>query len=83
VGTIRRTLGHLTLVEEGFLWGIESRSPELLGDRERYLEHDPAWYRQRLAEAGRRYRQFLESADEADLERELHVPLLGFTVTVR
>jgi uncharacterized damage-inducible protein DinB len=82
-GTIRKTLGHLTLVEEGFLLGIEGRPPQALGDRERYLEHDPARYRERLAEAGRRYRHFLESADEAGLECELHVPHLGFTITAR
>ncbi|HLH70827.1 MAG TPA: DinB family protein [Candidatus Dormibacteraeota bacterium] len=83
MGTIRKTLGHLTLVEEGFLLGIEGRSLEVLGDRERYVERDPAWYRERLAEVGRRYRQFLESADEAGLERELRLSWLPFGISVR
>ena len=83
MGTIRKTLGHLALVEEGFLLGIEGRSPEVLGDRERYVERDPTWYRERLAATGRRYRELLDSADEARLERRLHVPWLGFEISAR
>jgi len=79
-GSVSDTLTHLARVEYAYLVMMERRQPE---QRETYLAHDLAWFRDHVQELGQGYLQLLASATADDLQRDMRIPWFDFPVTVR
>ncbi len=79
-GSVTDTLTHLARVEHAYLAMMEQREPE---ERERYLAHDLAWFRQHVQDVGAGFLQMLARATSEDLQRDMRIPWFDFPVTVR
>jgi uncharacterized damage-inducible protein DinB len=80
-GTLAETLKHMVQVEDVYLHMLRSESPQQIGPREAYLEHDLAWFEQRAANLGSEYAALIANAAPSFYAEPLDVPWFDFALT--